>query len=95
MRVLREELGVNNHYRIIETIFTNFNLFPQINKTINQTNELNNNQLLGIPISYLIVNRTMVKSNEDIVRFQIQIPEVRDKNLFEKTERVFYSISIR
>lgn len=74
MRVLREQLGEDNNYRIIETIFSNFYLFPQMNKT-NQTNE-NTNQLLGIPISYQIANWTMSKTDEDLVRFQIRIPEV-------------------
>jgi len=78
MRVLREELKSNDNYRIIETIFSNFNLFPQINKT-NQTNENNNNnnQLLGIPISYQIVNSTMIKTDKDLIKFQIRISKVR------------------
>jgi hypothetical protein len=75
MRVLRERLGSNNNYRIIETIYSNFNLFPQINKT-NQTNE-KNNQLLGIPISYKIANWTTIKTDKDLVRFQIRLPDVR------------------
>jgi hypothetical protein len=76
MRVLREQLGSNNNHRIIETIFSNFNLFPQVNKT-NQTKE-KYNQLLGVPISYQIANWTTIKTDEDLVRFQIRLPKVRN-----------------
>jgi hypothetical protein len=72
MRVLREQLEATNDYRIIETIFSNFNLFPQVNQT-NETND----QLLGVPISYQIANLTMVKADEDLVKFQIRVSKVR------------------
>ncbi len=76
MRVLRIQLeSRDDDYRIIETIFSNFNLFPQANKS-NQTNE-DRNQLLGIPISYQVANRTTVKADEDLVRFQIRVSDVR------------------
>ncbi len=76
MRVLGTQLGSSDdNYRIIETIFSNFNLFPQANKS-NQAKE-NSSHLLGIPISYQIANRTMIKANEDLVRFQIRVSAVR------------------
>jgi hypothetical protein len=72
MRVLREQLEATNDYRIIETIFSNFNLFPQVNQT-NETND----ELLGVPISYQIANSTMIKADEDLVKFQIRVSKVR------------------
>jgi len=80
IRVLRKQFVSSDDYRIIETIFSNFNLFPQINKT-NQTDE-KNNQLLGIPISYQIVNWTTIRTDEDLVRFQIRVPKVRKSFFF-------------
>ncbi|CAF3548240.1 unnamed protein product, partial [Rotaria sp. Silwood2] len=64
IRVLQTQLIKLNNYRIIETIFSNFNLFPQINITN-----------FGIPISYQIANLTTIKTDEDLIRFQIQVPE--------------------
>lgn len=79
MRVLRDVLAEDDEQRVIETIFSNFNLFPQVNKS-NQSN-VTSGQLYGIPISYQIANRTMIKANEDLVRFQIRVSEVRTKIL--------------
>lgn len=76
MRVLRDILAENDDYRVIETIFANFNLFQLVNKS-NQSNTTNSGQLFGIPISYQIANRTTMKTNEDLVRFQIRVSEVR------------------
>ncbi|CAF4500857.1 unnamed protein product, partial [Rotaria sp. Silwood2] len=64
IRVLQTQLIKLNNYRIIETIFSNFNLFPQINITN-----------FGIPISYQIANLTTIKTDEDLIRFLIQVPE--------------------
>ena len=75
IRALRAHAESIDNYRIIETIFSNFNLFPQMNK-MNQTNE-NTSRLLGVPISYQIANWTTIKMNEDLVRFQIRVPQVR------------------
>ena len=75
MRVLRDILAENDDYRVIETIFANFNLFQLVNKS-NQSNT-NSGQLFGIPISYQIANRTTIRANEDLVRFQIRVSEVR------------------
>jgi hypothetical protein len=75
LRALRVQTESIDNYRIIETIFSNFNLFPQMNKT-NQTNE-NSSRLIGVPISYQIANWTRIKINEDLVRFQIRVSEVR------------------
>jgi hypothetical protein len=80
MRALRAQLGSEDQYRIIETIFSNFNLFPQANKT----NE-NNTQLFGVPISYQIANWTTIKTDKDLVRFQIQVSEVRKIRFKKKT----------
>lgn len=74
MRILNEQLGTENSYKIIETIFSNFNLFPQLNQTKTEYN--NHSRLFGIPISYQIANWTMNEINEDFVRFQIRVPEV-------------------
>ncbi|CAF3687991.1 unnamed protein product [Rotaria sp. Silwood1] len=80
MRILRTQLQSSDNYRIIKIIFSNFNLFPQINKT-NQTN-INSNQLIGIPISYQIVNWTNMKTDNDIVKFQIHITEsIQSRNI--------------
>jgi hypothetical protein len=77
MRVLRTQLQANDdNYRIIETIFSNFNLFPQANKS-NQTTNEDRNRLLGIPISYQVANRTSIQADEDLVRFQIRVSNVR------------------
>ncbi len=75
LRALRVQTESIDNYRIIETIFSNFNLFPQMNKT-NQTNE-NSSRLLGVPISYQIANWTRIIMDEDLVRFQIRVLEVR------------------
>lgn len=83
MRVLRDILGVNDENRVIETIFSNFNLFPQLNKS-NQSNATSG-QLFGVPISYQIANRTTIEANEDLVRFQIRVPMVRKYALGEKS----------
>jgi hypothetical protein len=69
MRVLREYVLTTNNSRVIETIFSNFNLFPKSNQT--------NDDLLGVPISYQIANSTIVKADEDLVKFQIRVPEVK------------------
>jgi hypothetical protein len=65
IRVLQTQLIKSNTHRIIETVFSNFNLFPQINITN-----------LGIPISYQIANVTTIKTAEDLIRFQIRVPKV-------------------
>ncbi len=72
LRALRLQTESIDNYRIIEIIFSNFNLFPQMN----QTNE-NSSRLLGVPISYKIANWTRIKMNEDLIRFQIRVSEVR------------------
>lgn len=64
MRVLQKLFNESNSSRIIETIFSNFNLFPQVNST-----------LLGIPISYQIGNSSHVRTEEDLIRFRIRIPD--------------------
>ena len=64
MRVLQKQLNESNSSRIIETIFSNFNLFPQVNTT-----------LLGIPISYQIANTSTVHTEEDLIRFRIRIAD--------------------
>ncbi len=93
MRVLGTQLGSSDdNYRIIETIFSNFNLFPQANKS-NQAKE-NSSHLLGIPISYQIANRTMIKANEDLVRFQIRVSAVRKSIRKNKQTKKFYMIFI-
>ncbi|CAF2717253.1 unnamed protein product [Rotaria sp. Silwood2] len=80
MQTLRAQVESTDNYRIIKTIFSNFYLFPQINKT-NQTNE-NSHQLIGIPISYQIVNWTNVRTDNDIIRFQIRIDEsIQSRNI--------------
>jgi hypothetical protein len=65
LRVLQRELNESNHYRIVETIFSNFNLFPQVNLTH-----------IGMPISYQIANMTTIKTAEDLIRFQILVSKV-------------------
>ena len=86
MRVLRAQILSMDNYRIIETIFSNFNLFPQVNIT-NQTDD----QLLGIPISYQIANWTSVKADEDFVKYQIRVSEVRKKKKkFDLIEQFFF-----
>lgn len=65
LRVLQETLNSSDDYRIIETIFSNFNLFPQANRTS-----------LGIPISYQIANYSGLLAQDDLVRFQIRVPQV-------------------
>jgi hypothetical protein len=65
IRILQRQLNQSNNYRIIETIFSNFNLFPQRNFTH-----------FGIPISYQIANMNTIKTKEDLIRFQIRISEV-------------------
>jgi hypothetical protein len=65
IRVLQKQLIESNHHRLIQTMFSNFNLFPQINLTH-----------FGIPISYQIANMTTIKTEEDLIRFQIRIPKV-------------------
>ncbi|CAF1028752.1 unnamed protein product [Adineta steineri] len=75
IRALRE---LTNNYCIIETIFSNFNLFLQTNKTT----QINNNRLLGTPISYQIANWTTIKIDEDFVRFQIRVPkDIQTRNI--------------
>ncbi|CAF3674371.1 unnamed protein product [Rotaria sp. Silwood1] len=64
IQALQTKLIKSNNYRIIEIIFANFNLFPQINMTN-----------IGIPISYQIANLTTIKTNEDLIRFQIQVSD--------------------
>ena len=65
MRVLQKQFTNFTSHRIIETIFSNFNLFPHLNQTH-----------FGMPISYQIANITTIKTDEDLLRFQIRISEV-------------------
>ncbi|CAF0969318.1 unnamed protein product [Rotaria sordida] len=77
MRTLRTQIESIDNYRIIKIVFSNFNLFPQIN----QTNG-NSNQLIGIPISYQIINWTNIRTDNDVVRFQIRIAEsIQSRNI--------------
>ena len=71
---LRRHLASTDHYRLIETTFLNFNLFPQMNTS----NESSSQQLIGLPISYQIANQTNIRTNEDLVRFQIRVTEVSE-----------------
>ncbi|CAF4027854.1 unnamed protein product, partial [Rotaria magnacalcarata] len=71
MRILRTQIESTNDYRLIETVFSNFNLFPLTNKT-HETSE-NRNQLIGMPISIRIANLTKIRADSDLVRFQIRI----------------------
>jgi hypothetical protein len=66
IRVLQRQFSNElDDYRIIQTIFSNFNLFPQMNTTH-----------FGTPISFQISNMTTMKTDEDLLRFQIRISEV-------------------
>jgi hypothetical protein len=67
IRVLQNQSIESDDYRIIQTIFSNFNLFPQINTTH-----------FGTPISFQIPNMTIIKTDEDLLRFRIRISEVRE-----------------
>ena len=69
---LRRHLTNTDHYRLIETMFLNFNLFPQANSS----NATSTQQLLAMPISYQIANWTHIQTTEDLVRFQIRVPDV-------------------
>lgn len=69
MRVLQKQLNDCNSSRLIETIFSNFNLFPNFNTTH-----------LGAPISYQIANISTVKANEDLLRFRIRVPLMNESN---------------
>jgi hypothetical protein len=72
--VLRTHLASTDHYRIVETNFANFNLFPKPNIS-NQTDNVSE-EMIGIPISYQIANWTTIKVKEDLVKFQILVPKV-------------------
>jgi hypothetical protein len=65
-RVLHNIINTTIDYRIVETIFSNFNLFPQSNCT-----------QMGMPISYQIGNYTRIDANEDLIRFRIRLEHVR------------------
>jgi hypothetical protein len=80
LRALRAHIE-STDYRIIETIFSNFNLFPQVNKT-KQFNE-SDSRLLAMPISYQIANWPTIKTNEDLIRIQIRVSKVRSTHLLE------------
>lgn len=67
LRVLQKQFNEIDNHRIIETIFSNFNLFPQKNLSY-----------YGIPISYQIANKTTIKTEENLIRFQVRVPEVRE-----------------
>lgn len=64
---------MTDHYRLIETIFSNFNLFPQVNSSNISTQKP---LMIGMPISYQIANWTHIQTDEDLIRFQIRIPDV-------------------
>ncbi|UJR31985.1 hypothetical protein I4U23_019458 [Adineta vaga] len=67
-----------DNYRIIETVFSNFNLFPQLNRKNGSTSK----QLLGMPISYQLANWTTIKIDEDLIRFQIRVStEIQTRNI--------------
>jgi len=67
IRVLQNQSIESDDCRIIQTIFSNFNLFPQINTTH-----------FGRPISFQIPNMTIIKTDKDLLRFRIRIFEVRE-----------------
>ena len=75
-RALQDALNSSDGYRIIETIFSNFNLFPQTNRTS-----------LGIPISYQIANYSSLTAREDLVRFQIRVPQVGSVSMQHSADR--------
>ena len=75
LAVLRRQMTSTQRYRIVETLFSNFNLFQQTNRTTQPT--LNDTKMIGVPISYQIANKTMIHAEEDLVRFQIYMPGVR------------------
>ena len=79
LRVLQETLNSSEGYRIIETIFSNFNLFPQTNRTS-----------LGIPISYQIANYSSLLAQDDLVRFQIRVPQVGWGSIRKLVDLVWY-----
>ncbi|CAF5207998.1 unnamed protein product, partial [Rotaria magnacalcarata] len=64
IQALKKQVIQSKNYRIVETIFSNFNLFPQINITN-----------FGVPLSYQIANFTTIKADNDLIRFQIQVSE--------------------
>ena len=66
IRVLQREFHPSEQYRMIQTIFSNFNLFPQ----------MNNSTHFGTPVSFQISNITKVKTEEDFLRFRIRVAEV-------------------
>lgn len=85
MRALRAQVASIKTYRLIETVFSNFNLFP----TTNQTDQIDEDiyQLIKIPISYQIANWTKIQTNNDLIKFQIRIDEVRK---FSLVKIIFY-----
>lgn len=65
---IRKQLFQSNNHRIIQTVFSNFNLFPQTNITN-----------IGVPISYQIANSSPIKTDGDLIKFKIRIPKVKSK----------------
>lgn len=72
LAVLRTHLASTHHYRIVETNFANFNLFPIPN--ISNQSDNSSAELIGVPISYQIANWTTIKVKEDLVKVQILVP---------------------
>ena len=86
LAALRTHLASTQHYRIVETNFANFNLFPIPNSS-NQSDNASA-ELIGIPISYQIANWTTIKVKEDLVKVQILVPKVsRSLHRFNKSSR--------
>ena len=76
LRALTKFVQSSDNYRLIETIFSNFNLFPQTNFS-NETN-VDSPSLIGVPISYQIANLSEIQTDEDIIRYRIRVPKVRE-----------------
>ena len=72
MQTLRKQLESIDNLHVVETIFSNFNLFP----IMNNTNEINH-PLIGLPISHLITNLRMMKNSGALVRIRISASDVK------------------
>ncbi|CAF1435673.1 unnamed protein product [Didymodactylos carnosus] len=72
-------LGENNisSYRIIQTIFSNFNLFPIKNCTNNSNEDCNQTSIfIGQPLSYQIGNLNGTNSFDyDLIKIKIRVPQ--------------------
>jgi len=64
---INSEYFGKSHHRIIETTFSNFNLFPEMNF-----------EQIGVPIGYQIENHTQIQSEKDLIRYQIRVDQTTD-----------------